>query len=147
MRSLGLSMNTWQKRLEAAVNVAILLAFLLVAAVAGRRLLEKPANGAARDPVVGTTVSLPGTDWKAARGTLVLALSTGCHFCTESAGFYQKLLPFARSQGIQVIAALPQSTDEGQAYLGHLGVAGPTVVQTPLETVEVSGTPTLLLLN
>jgi peroxiredoxin len=136
----------WAKRIEVATNVAILIAFLLVALVAVQRL-RAPSAGGIHQPTIGEKVSLRGVDWSKSGHNLVLALSTGCHFCSESADFYRSLVPSAVSHGVRVLAVLPQPATEGQSYLQKLGVAVPEVLQSPLESVEVSGTPTLLLLD
>lgn len=140
-------MSPWQKRLEVAVNLAIFCAFLMVAALAAKRFFERPVDARARGPRVGAEVSLPGIDWKNSDLNLVLALSTGCHFCDESAGFYKRLIPTANSHGVQVLAVLPQPLSEGRTYLDSLGVSAPKVLESPLTVIGVSGTPTLLLLD
>ncbi len=86
-------MDPWMKRLEAAVNIAILCAFLMVAALAGERLWNSHTSARDTGPHVGAKINLSGVDWSKSERNLVLALSTTCHFCSESAGFYQKLVP------------------------------------------------------
>lgn len=139
-------MSIWAKRLEIATNVAILCAFLAVAALAVKRLRE-PSPAALHQPAVGERVSLQGVDWSKSGRSLILALSTGCHFCSESAGFYQQLVPSAVSDGVQVIAVLPQSVADSRSYLEKLGVKVPEILQSPLDSVEASGTPTLLVID
>jgi hypothetical protein len=139
-------MSGWAKRLEVATNVAILCAFLLVAALAAKRLWE-PSSAKSAAPSIGAKVSLQGIDWSTSNQNLVLALSTGCRFCSESADFYQRLVPSATSNGIRVLAVLPQPISDGRSYLEKLGVPVPEVVQSPLSAVDVSGTPTVLLID
>jgi thiol-disulfide isomerase/thioredoxin len=95
---------------------------------------------------VGKKIALPGIDWSKSARTVVLALSTGCHFCSESAPFYQKLQQ-QNPSNVRLVAVLPQSVEEGRNYLTKLGVSLNEVVQAPLASVSVSGTPTLLLIN
>src|SRR5690348_2533094 len=140
-------MENWQKRIEFATNVAIFFAFVLVATLAGKRLFERTPNGEAREPLLGAMVSLQGVDWSKSEENLVLFLSTGCHFCSESAEFYRRLIPTATSRQIPVLAVLPQSESEGRSYLQLLGVPVPAVMQGSLSSVNVSGTPTILLLD
>jgi peroxiredoxin len=139
-------MSVWAKRIEIATNVAILCAFLLVCALAAKRLWEPSSRGSA-GPSVGAKVSLQGVDWSKSNQNLVLALSTGCRFCSESADFYQRLVPSATSNGIHVLAVLPQPISEDRSYLEKLGVTVPEVVRSPLSAVEVSATPTVLLVD
>jgi len=139
-------MSGWAKRIEVATNVAILCAFLLVGALAAKRLLE-PSPNRQGTPSIGAKVSIQGIDWSQSKQNLVLALSTGCHFCSESAGFYQRLVPSAENNGVRVLAVLPQSISDSRSYLEKLGVTVSEVVQSPLSAVEASGTPTLLLVD
>src|SRR5258708_4197067 len=40
----------------------------------------------------GNRIVLPGVDWYANGRTLVLALKSGCRFCTDSGPFYRELV-------------------------------------------------------
>src|SRR2546429_8140991 len=40
---------------------------------------------------IGGKFDLKGFDWRANRRTVILALSKQCHFCSQSAPFYQQL--------------------------------------------------------
>lgn len=73
----------------------------------------------------------------------MLAISTTCHFCTESAAFYKKLVQLRKAT--RLIAITPQSIENAKKYLESLGVAVDEVKQLPLERIGVQGTPTLLL--
>jgi hypothetical protein len=139
-------MNVWAKRIEIATNIAILCAFLLVAAVAAKKLWE-PSPPETGGPSIGANVTLQGVDWSRSNQNLVLALSTGCHFCSESADFYRRLVPSAVRDGTRVLAVLPQPISDGRSYLETLGITASEVVQSPLNAVDVSGTPTLLLVD
>jgi hypothetical protein len=136
----------WAKRLDIATNVAILCAFLLVAALAAKRLRE-PASRGQIETALGTKLSLQGVDWSQSNQNLVLALSTGCHFCSESASFYRQLIPSATRNRIRVFAVLPQAVSDSRSYLEKLGVPVPEVVQSPLGAMSVSATPTVLLVD
>jgi hypothetical protein len=78
----------------------------------------------------------------------LLALQKGCHFCSESAAFYQRLVRETAGRGnIHLIAVLPQTPDEGRKYLDELGVAIAEVKQAQLDSISVRGTPTLILVD
>jgi peroxiredoxin len=140
-------MGLWTKRLEVAVNIALLAAFFMVAALAGQRFLSARTDSRAPGPQIGTKVSLSGADWSKADRSLVLVLSTTCHFCTDSAAFYKKLVPDAEGQGLQVIAVLPQSVVDSQAYLSGLGVQVRHIIQASLDSVGASATPTVFIVD
>jgi thiol-disulfide isomerase/thioredoxin len=89
---------------------------------------------------------LPGIDWSKSTRTVVLALSTTCHFCSESGPFYQKLQQ-QKPNSVRLVAVLPQPVEDSRNYLSKLGVSGADVVQSSLASVGVSGTPTLLLID
>jgi peroxiredoxin len=116
----------------------------MVAALAAERLWNEHPD---TRPNVGTKISLPGVDWSKSRQSLVLALSTTCHFCSESADFYSKLVPAAEGNGIRVVAVLPQPLSASRTYLDGLGVSVPDILQSSLDSIEVTGTPTVLLID
>lgn len=86
-----------------------------------------------------------GVDWARNQRTLVLAISTTCHFCTESAPFFRRLA--AANKDVKTVAVLPQPVSEAMEYLRGEGVQVDEVRQVPLNVLGVRGTPTLLLVN
>lgn len=142
------------KKIELAANVAIIIAVVLLAGLAVNKFFfNRPsaaAEQAARRPgiKVGDKIALADFNWAQSERTLVLALSTGCHFCTESALFYQQLAAeIAKHPGTRLVTLVPQSVEDGRKYLNKLGVTIDDVRQSPLAAVGVSGTPTLILVD
>jgi hypothetical protein len=140
-------MNTSMKRLEIAVNISLLCAFIMVAALAGQRFWSARTNARTASPEIGTKVSLAGADWSKSDRNLVLALSTTCHFCSESAPFYKELVHDAAERGIQIIAVLPQAQSASRSYLDGLGIHVQNIFQSSLDSVEAKATPTLLIVD
>lgn len=143
--------NTSQK-IELAANVLIIVVALLLGGVLIQKyLLSSPPptnNQAARlQPVVGTKVNLPEVNWSQQPKTLVLALSTGCRFCNESAPFYKQVIQNIENKKIKLVAVFPTPEEQNIAYLNKLGLSNMEVKQSPLDSVQVSGTPTLILTN
>jgi len=98
--------------------------------------------------VVDSAVSLPGINWEQNKQTLLLVLREGCHFCNDSAGFYQRLVKESQASGNTIfVAVLPGTVDDSRKYLGHLAVPITEVRQEGLGALGVRGTPTLLLIN
>jgi hypothetical protein len=93
--------------------------------------------------LVGTTVSLPGVQYPQGRDSLLMVVSTQCHFCQESLPFYQKLIPSVNNK-VNVIAVLPQPKPEAQAWLSKSGITGTQVASASPGSIGVTGTPTLL---
>lgn len=135
------------KKIEITANIAIIAVAIMIGGVLVQKYLLSPKPQTLPTVPVGTKLSLPDVDWAKNNRTLVLALHTGCHFCTESASFYQRLVAEASSRNIPLIAVLPQSVEEGRKYLSGLNVAIKDVKQATLNSVGVRGTPTLLLVN
>ena len=149
------------KKLEALANLAIVITALVLCSVLIKKYLwvsraesapsatAKPASSAKsqkRSIQTGTKVSIPGIDWGKSPRTVVLALSTTCHFCSESAPFYQKLQPEKPSE-LRIVAVLPQSIEDSKNYLNKLGVPVSEVFQASLSSISGSGTPTMMLMD
>lgn len=145
-------MSSLIKKLEVSANVAIILLASLVGVIFTKNYLWPGNAGASesrrRNTVQpGAKLSLPGVDWAQNGQTLILALSEDCHFCSESASFYQKIVSQRQGKSLKLIAVLPQDTQSGQNYLKSLGVAVDEIRQASLSSIQVSGTPTLLLVD
>jgi hypothetical protein len=144
-------MSNVSKKVEVAANVAILVVALLLGVVLVKRyLLPSPPPGPQRAEGLkpGEKLALADVDWGRSRKTLVLVLSTNCHFCTESAPFYQRL---AREQSgrddVRLMAVLPQSVEESRRYLDTNGVAISEVRQERPGEIRVPGTPALIIVD
>ena len=142
-------MRNTTRKMETLVNVAIILVALTICAVLTKQYLLTGAQGRAHGPEVGSKVELAGMDLSNEDRTLLLVLQKGCHFCTESGPFYQRLAREAASRGnrVKLLAVLPQDADEGRRYLSDLGVPVERVTQAALGSLDVSGTPTLIMLT
>jgi hypothetical protein len=145
-------MRNLVRKIELLANVSIIIVAILLCSVLikGYLLTDSPAptplSTTPESPVhIGAKVALPDMDWQKNGSTLLLALSTTCHFCTDSAPFYQRVV---KERGdTKIVALLPQTTDEGKAYLKSLDVSVDDVKQVALETLGVRGTPTLILVD
>lgn len=151
------------KKLEVLANVAVVITSLVLCSVLVKKYFfgaaklepsvevaqaKPPDSKASRRPSIqaGTKISLPGIDWSKSSRTVVLALSTTCHFCSESASFYQNLQQ-QKPNTVRLVAVFPQPVEDSRNYLNRLGVSVSDVVQSSLSSVGVSGTPTLLLID
>lgn len=97
---------------------------------------------------VGTNLKnrLPGVDWSGNGKTLIVAISTHCHLCTDSAPFLHRLEEKA-SKNVKMVAVLPESVSEAKQYLGSHGLHIDQVRQISLGSIGVMGTPTMLLVD
>lgn len=142
-----MSLTNMFRKIELLANVAIVLIAILIGGVFVKNYFLNNSETASQIKV-GTKVSLPEVDWAKNNQTLLLVLSNNCHFCTESAPFYQRLVQeTSKSKNAQLIAVMPQEVSEGKHYLNDLGVSISDVRQIPLDSLKVKGTPTLLLID
>ena len=147
--------NKLTRAVEVSANVAIIIVALLLGAVLVKRHLladTRAEADAARPRMVaaatapGSKLPLAGVNWTENGRTLLLALSSKCHFCTESADFYKRLAEArAGRKDLRLVAVLPQDVGEGRAYLDKLGVSVDEVRQASLDSVGAAGTPTLIM--
>jgi hypothetical protein len=139
-------------KLETAANAATIVAALLLSAVLvkvylfPRRTPLRASGGKAIAVGAKLNTAFPGVDWRKNGQTIVLAISTQCHFCTESAPFFRTLSSKAGSK-IRIVALLPQPVGTAQEYLSKEGVRVDQVKQVALSTIGVVGTPTMLLVD
>ncbi|SRR6266404_1329617 len=144
-------LTSLSKKIELIANVAIIIVACLLGTVLVKNYwLAKPSEQAIKKEnehqvANGPSVSSLDIDWKQRKQTLILAISSSCHFCTDSAPFYKRL---AQGKGdTRVVAVLPQPVQDGQDYLKRLGVSVDQVKQVDLDQIGVRGTPTLLLVD
>jgi hypothetical protein len=139
------------KKIELVSNVAIIILALLAVAVFARILLVKSprlSNATPHILLAGSHISLEGANWSSNERTLLLILSVGCRYCSESADFYRKIVATsAEVSRVRLIAVLPQNPSVSRRYLEGLGVHIETILSCPLPSLGIFGTPTLLLVD
>ncbi|HEX8179018.1 MAG TPA: rhodanese-like domain-containing protein [Pyrinomonadaceae bacterium] len=142
------------KRIELCANIAIITLALLLGALAIRRHFfpptpaPRPRGTLEPAALIGSHPTLPAVDWAKQGRTVLLALSTHCRYCTQSAPFYQRLAQtLARQADTKLLAVFPEESAEAQRYLQALGLSVAGVYQAPLANIGVGGTPTLLVVD
>ena len=148
--------GSFSKKAEVVANVAVILVALLLSVVLIKQYLlskdrlpnEQPSNSTSSEQIrPGTKLSFPGVDWTRSNRTLLMVLLTGCHFCTESAAFYQKLAQEkAEHPDLRLVVAL-QDVERSRSHLKELGVSVDEVIQVAAGGSGIKGTPTLILIN
>jgi hypothetical protein len=143
-------MSRISQKVELIANVTIIVAAVLIAGVVAQKYFfprTRPMAPARIQPDVGARMNLPDVNWSRQPKTLILALQTGCHFCDESVPFYKRVAENVKAENVKVIAAFPTGVEESAAHLKALGLTNIEVRQLPLESLQTSGTPTLILTN
>jgi hypothetical protein len=147
-----------RQRLDEVLKAGIVIVAMLIGYFVGRNSAATMVAGSAPPArerasaspadLIAQKLSLPGVDWNKNGRTLILALQAGCHFCTESAPFYKRLVhERARFGNTKLVAVLPESIEQSKEYLRKLDVRIDDVLQGSLIRIGIAGTPTLLLVN
>lgn len=128
------------KRLETIANVSIVIVAVIASVALVRNLIARRSAPRELPPRVdvGSRFALPDV-----RNRLVVAVSTTCHYCSESAPFYARLT--AKHPAMTVV--LPQSVDEGREYARGIGLPVGDVRQAAMRDLKIRGTPTVLLVD
>lgn len=141
-------MDKITKKLELVANIAIILAASAILVVVVKNYFFEKKTSDSSDIAIGTTISIPNVDVSKKDQTLILALKKGCKYCTESAPFYQRLFKQIEEQGrTQLVVVSPNEQQDARSYLDGLGLSPSLIVQLPLNSIHVKGTPTLLLVD
>lgn len=138
IREVGVS-----KKIEVGANIAIIVVALVAVAMLARNYWTGPVE-LHHSITAGSKLGLKAGG---APKTLVLALSTNCRYCTESAGFYREQSLQCHERHIPIIAVLPQEVSAAQSYLKDEGVIVDEVRQVQLSDFRVDGTPTLIIVD
>jgi thioredoxin-related protein len=151
-----MSMEHFFKRLQIFSSIAVTIASCLVIAACAKYLIlggfsgtNQNSNKNSKNYVkAGASVSIPSVDWEKNQYTLVLALNTSCHFCTESSPFYRKLAEDEPlNKKIKLITVFPAFNNNGAEYLDSLKVPIHEVKQASFDSLGIRGTPTMILVN
>jgi hypothetical protein len=94
----------------------------------------------------GQKLSIPNVVFRTKK-SLVVALSATCHFCEQSAPFYQKLLTEQKNGTWQSILLFPQPTEQAVSYVNKHNYYSPLILHADFTELGVTGTPTLLLVD
>jgi hypothetical protein len=142
---------TLSKRLATALEAGANLSIVLLTVLLGWTILQRQCRSPGRPtllnkPALGSSLTLANLDWSQADQTLIMAMSTSCHYCSDSGGFYRRLADLVATRpAIRLLAVLPEPVEESQRYLDQLGVKVAAIRRVPLSNLSVSATPTLIL--
>jgi thioredoxin-related protein len=138
--------SKFSQKIELSANIAIIIvAILLGYFLTQKFIFQQNPKQLPMEIAKGTKISLADVDWQANQKTMLLVIQKGCHFCTESMPFYKTLVEKSKEKGIKLVAVLPNSREESVQYLKENGVEIQEIKQAELESVDVHGTPTLIM--
>jgi thioredoxin-related protein len=151
-----LNLKTYMSKIYQKVELIANILIISVALGVGGTLVQRyffsssvsaPVQQARLQPVVGSKTEVPDVNWSQQPKTLVLVLQTGCHFCNDSAPFYKRIIQAVENKNVKLVAVFPTDVKESITHLNELGLTNMEVRQSPLSSLQVSGTPTLILTN
>lgn len=137
---------TQSRRLNRILNIAILFVALFCVALLVKKVgFERPP---AYEIASRARLEIQGVDWAQADQTILLALSKGCHYCAESAPFYQRMVQqLAQQSRVRLIALFPENQRGGEEYLSGLGLRIKELQYTSLPSLGIRTFPTLALVD
>lgn len=142
-------MSKTYQNIQLLANVLIIVVAILIAGVFVQRYIFPYISTSSKRviPKVGESVIVTDVDWSKSNKNVLLVLQKGCDFCTASAEFYQKLIEQTKDRGVNIVAFFPQTKEEAEKYLSELGISGIEVRQSQLDSLFVTGTPTIIVAN
>jgi thioredoxin-related protein len=130
--------------IEIVSNIVIILVAVVVGIAFYSAYFSKNKVPEIVRPSVGSIMNVPGEDFSAAGNTLIVALQQGCHYCSESVPFYQKIIN-GRANGLHLMALLPE--DNRPQYIQDLHLEINDIKQVKFSQYRIGGTPTLILVD
>lgn len=128
-------MKSFARTIEVIANVAIIFVAISLGLVLISRTVRSYRGTVSESvntaPVKDQKIQLPGVDWSKNEKTLVMAISSTCHFCTESAAFYRDIC--ARTC-VHYSSGTTSKCNESRNYLSNLGVQADEVLQARLSS-------------
>ena len=136
-------------KVEVAANVLVILLAVVIGSVFLKDRFATPSSGPNEVKAGDRLIGLDGWDWGAHDRTLLLVLRKGCHFCEDSAPFYQRLVAKQQQDGSNtaIVAAFPDAADTAKEVVQSERLGVQVLAGVPLKRLKVSGTPTLLLVD
>ncbi len=141
-------------KLETLANLMIVITGAAVTTLFVSRVIAENRQAPSPAPVtyrVGEKLAAAGApvDFSKAPQTLVVVLSSQCHFCTESVPLYHDLLK-AREHAnprTRMVAIGLEDSSTLQRYLKEHDLTFDEVSSVPRSRIKFRGTPTMVLLD
>lgn len=142
-------MSKATQKIEQIANILIIIVAVLLIGILSQKYFFSSSVGIStpKSPAIGSKISLKNIDWSKSNKNVLLILQKGCQFCSESAEFYKKLIKQMQGKNVNIIAVLPQNKAEAEEYLNRLGISGIEIIQSNSDSLQVGGTPTIIIAN
>ncbi len=144
--------SKWKSRLEVVTNVAVLLvAVTVLSALVWTYFQRSPKLQMQSGFQKGQSLpQLPTVSYGNSPQTLLIAMSTTCHYCSESLPFYKQLIKAQQQQSgraTHIVAVFPNSEGEVKQYVQRNQLNVDNVTDVNFKALNVSGTPAMLLVD
>jgi thioredoxin-related protein len=140
-----------KKALEYTAYLALIVASLTATYVLVDQTLANHKSTAALNPSVLLNKKLPldNAAWGNAHYTVVIAMTTVCHFCHDSIPFYKSLadMEHNRPGQFQMVTVSPEAQKTTGDYLQQNQMPVDRVESAFLSSIDVSGTPTVFVVD
>jgi hypothetical protein len=141
--------------LERVTNAAVIFAVIVFCVTVAKDYWLKQTAHSGQGAIhqannfKGTKLLVSGVDWSQSDRTLVLAISTQCHFCLESIPLYRTLSGAAavKTGKVSIVAIMPQEMSAAQSFVKQSDIHANKVISVDLDRIGVSGTPTIFIVN
>lgn len=133
--------------LERITHVCLISVSVLACVVLVRDHLSGSNRPSATRRLEGTRIRLPSVDWSRQRQTVVLAISSRCHFCTASAPLYHSITTGERRANSRFVVVSGDAPSELESFLSANQIVVDQVVRESPFQIGASGTPTILVVN
>jgi thiol-disulfide isomerase/thioredoxin len=136
--------------LEVATNIAVLIVALVVLSVLAANYFSRRSTPQLHAGLQKgqTFPQVSGISYNAPSQTLLVVMSTKCHYCVESLPFYKQLAEAQRNNGrVRIVAVFPNNADEVRQFVQQNNLNLETIADVSLATLNISGTPTAILID
>jgi hypothetical protein len=133
------------KKIEVGANIAIIIVVVMIGIMFVKN--HTGPQQTSQEISAGTKFALQDVNWETKQKNIVFALSTTCHFCSESADFYREISSACKEKNVRTIAVFPQAVAASEEYTRKVGIRFDELRQASLGSLEISGTPTLLIVD
>jgi thioredoxin-related protein len=132
--------------IDKIANIALIIACAVVIGEYGYRQVHKPAKTHALfNP--GERIQAAASVASGSDRSLILAVSSTCHFCKESMQTYKQVTAAAHAAGARIVAISSEPTITNRAFLASNGVFVDSVLTTEESGFRVPTVPSMILMR
>jgi hypothetical protein len=105
-------------RIEFVANVVVILLAVVIGIVFIKDRFAPSSTESTEVKAGDKLAKIEGWDWSGHDQTLILVLKKGCHFCEDSAPFYQRLVAQQKQSGTRaaIVAVFPDAADAATLF-------------------------------